>query len=178
MVGWNAEDVRVQRLGIKVTLCVAGVFALGTVRDSAPFAQPPSQWLAQSVSCVSPTVVTPTVVSPTVVTPTVVAPTVVTPTVVTPTVVTPTVVAPTVVDADRRHADHRIPEHHHAVSRATSPRNSASGNACTDRNACSERNACTDRVAERSSGIHAVALTKPTNRLTPVQSSRGSCAPS
>ena len=80
--------------------------------------------------------------------------------------------------ADRRHADHRIPEHHHAVSRATSPRNSASGNACTDRNACSERNACTDRVAERSSGIHAVALTKPTNRLTPVQSSRGSCAPS
>ncbi len=178
MVGWNAEDVRVQRLGIKVTLCVAGVFALGTVRDSAPFAQPLSQWLAQSVSCVSPTVVTPTVVTP------------------------------TVVDADRRHtdrryadrcradrrhtdrryadrccadrrhADHRIPEHHHAVSRATSPRNSASGNACTDRNACSERNACTDRVAERSSGIHAVALTKPTNRLTPVQSSRGSCAPS
>src|SRR5580704_10421604 len=97
----DEEEVRLQRLAIKITLCVGGVFALGVapVGSSNVIA---SQWLAQTVPCVAPTivmpnVVTPTVVAPTVVTPADVAPTVVTPSDVAPTVVSPIVVSPTVV---------------------------------------------------------------------------------
>jgi hypothetical protein len=87
----------VQRLAIKITLCISGVLTFGFAPVSSSIQEPPlGQWLAQD-TCVTPTVVSPTVVSPTVVSPTVVSPTVVSPTVVSPTVVSPTVVSPTIV---------------------------------------------------------------------------------